>query len=95
MNDYIAFLTGWAADIRASSGENSADADCLESIASALQNLVAENAYKAAEIARLKSDLDRSHRREAGWSDDDEASLEEWEGHRRHRIAERSGGRAE
>jgi len=32
MNDYIAFLTGWAADIRASSGANSADADCLESI---------------------------------------------------------------
>jgi len=45
-----------------------------QSIASALQNLVAENASKAAEIARLKKDLDRSHRREAGWSDHEHGS---------------------
>ena len=43
MNDHIAFLTGWAADIRASSGPASVDADCLEASAKALRHLVEEN----------------------------------------------------
>lgn len=55
MNDYIAFLTSWAADIRASSGAASVDADCLESIAHTLENLGADNASKAAQIARLEA----------------------------------------
>jgi len=89
MNDYIAFLTEWAKDIRANSGASD-DADCLESIASALKRLAAENASKDAEISRLKKALDRSQRHEARWSDEDEASLEEWEERRRRKLAEQN-----
>lgn len=41
-NDSIAFLTSWAADIRASSGV-SVDADTLEKAASTIADLEAEN----------------------------------------------------
>ncbi|QRM44013.1 hypothetical protein [Rhizobium sp. BG4] len=49
VNDSITFLTGWAAEIRASSG-NSVDADCLEYAATNL-------AEQASEIDRLRAAL--------------------------------------
>lgn len=56
MSESVAFLTGWAADIRASSG-TSVDADSLEEAASIIAN-------QSEEIARLYTALSESEQRE-------------------------------
>lgn len=56
MNKTIAFLTGWAADIRASSG-TSVDADSLEEAATIIST-------QADEITRLRQLLSEAEKRE-------------------------------
>jgi len=53
MNDYIAFLTDWAADIRKYSGaDGSVDAECLEAAANEIKRLK-ENEAELLEVLRL------------------------------------------